>query len=215
MSYAVVAAVSAAASAVSTIQGASAQASAYRIQAQQAELQGRQNALNYSMQANQILERQLRLSATIRARAAAGGIDPMTGSPMTLDQFNAMKAGREMQISKENAELALAGGLAQSQALYAAADTTESMGLLKAFGQAGMAYGQYQQVKTPSGSTPTSTASAKPFEADFAFQQTGNIDYMGGGYGVRKNLLSSGYGARANLTEPTGFKFNGINWAGL
>jgi len=151
MSFAVIAAISAAASAVSTIQSASAQASQYRIQAQQAELQGRQNALNYNMQANQIFERQLRLAGTIRARAAAGGIDPMTGSPLTLEQFNAMKAGKEMQISKENAELASAGGLAQSQSLYSAADTTESMAIFKAVGQAGMAYGQYQQVKTPAG----------------------------------------------------------------
>ena len=185
MSYAVVAAVSAAASAVSTIQGAFAQASQYRIQAQQAELQGRQNALNYSMQANQILERQLRLAGTIRARAAAGGIDAFTGSPMTVEQVNAMKAGREMQISKENAELAISGGLAQSQALYAAADTTETMGLFKAFGQAGTAYGQYQQTKTPSApsSSPTS------FEGVTAFQKSGNLDYMGGGYGMRTQLF--------------------------
>lgn len=195
MSYAVVAAVSAAASAVSTIQGASAQASQYRIQAQQAELQGRQNALNYSMQANQILERQLRLAGTIRARAAAGGIDPMTGSPMTLDQFNAMKAGREMQISKENAELALAGGLAQSQALYAAADTTESMGLFKAFGQAGMAYAQYQQVKTPSATT-SGDANIMP--------STGNLDYMGGGRGIRTQVV-----------EPLGLKLFRSSKGGL
>lgn len=153
MSFAVVAAVAAAASAVSTIQQSSAQASQYRIQAQQAELQGRQNALNYSMQANQIFERQQRLSGTIRARAAAGGVDPNTGSPLTVDQMNALRAGKEMQISKENAELAAAGGLAQSQSLYGAADTTETMGYFKALGQAGMAYGQYEQYKTPTGRT--------------------------------------------------------------
>lgn len=141
----------AAASAVSSMQQSDAQATQYRMQAQQAELQGRQNALNYNLQANQIMERQQRLAGTIRARAVAGGVDPLTGSAMTVDQMNAVRAGKEIEITKENADLARAGGLAQSQSLYAAADTTESMAFLKSIGQAGMSYMTFSKNRTPSG----------------------------------------------------------------
>jgi len=191
MSFAVVAAVAAGASAISTIQQGQAQASQYRIQAQQAQLQGRQNALNYNMQANQIFERQLRLAGTISARAAAGGVDPFTGSPLTLEQMNAMRAGKEMQISMENAQLAVAGGLAQSQALYAAADTTEAMSLFKAIGHAGTSYSQYQQVKTPSAPTPSSEPSGT-FTAPERnyFGTRPNIESMGGGSGVFSTMDS-------------------------
>jgi hypothetical protein len=85
------------------------QASRLAIQAEQAKLQGRQNALNYNNQANQVFERQQQLAATARARAAAAGIDPLTGSPMSVQQADALRAGREFQIAKENAELAVYG----------------------------------------------------------------------------------------------------------
>lgn len=118
------------------------QATQSRLQAQQAQLQGRQNALNYSRQAMQVLERQNRLAGTIRARAAAAGVDPFTGSPLSLQQVNAMMAGREAQIAQENAEMAIYGGLAQSQSLQAAAGIYEQQGVASAllsFGQT--AYG--------------------------------------------------------------------------
>lgn len=90
------------------------------IQAEQAKLQGRQNALNYSNQANQIFERQLKIAAAGRARAAAAGVDPLTGSPMTAQQADAVRAGREFQILRENADAAIYGGLSASQDLQAA-----------------------------------------------------------------------------------------------
>lgn len=118
-------AVGAVLSAVSAIQAGSAQARSMRLQAAQAELQGRQNALNYNRQAMQVLERQERLAGTIRARAAAAGVDPFTGSPLTMQQFNALAAGREAQIAQENAQMAIYGGLAQSQSLQAAASMAQ------------------------------------------------------------------------------------------
>lgn len=128
-------------SAMGTIQAAQAQAAAQRMQAKQAELQGRQNALQYNRQSLQVFERQQRLASTARARAAAGGVDPFTGSPLTMQQVNALTAGREMQIAQENAQMAIYGGLAESQALRSAARTTESMGLTTALsGLAGDIY---------------------------------------------------------------------------
>jgi hypothetical protein len=141
--------IAAAASAASSMASAQQQAVGMRLQAQQAELQGRQGALNYNKQANAVLERQNQLAATIRARAAAGGINPDTGSAMTLQEVNAMKAGEEINLAKSNAETSLYGGLAQSQSLEAGASGSEAFGLLNAASTAGMAYYRSQQVATP------------------------------------------------------------------
>lgn len=142
-------AIGAVVSAVSTISQASAQAQQYKIQAQQAELQGRQNALQYSRQAVQVLERQQMLAGAVRARAASGGIDPFTGSPMTIQQADAMKAGEEYGIAKDNAQMAIYGGLAQSQSLRSAASTTMTTGLLAAGGNLLLAGGKYGETMTP------------------------------------------------------------------
>lgn len=142
---------------VSTLQAGAAQAQAQRLQAKQAELQGRQNALNYNRQAVQVFERQQRLNATVRARAAAAGLDPLTGSPLTLQQYNEMAAGREAQIAQENMQMALYGGLAQSQSLQAAASQTMTSSLLGAVGD--LATGAYKigRTKVPDVLAPVET----------------------------------------------------------
>lgn len=142
-------------SAMGQIQAAQAQAAAQRMQARQAELQGRQNALQYNRQALQVFERQQRLAATARARAAAGGVDPFTGSPLTMQEVNALTAGREMQIAQENAQLAIYGGLAESQSLRSAARTTQAMGLTSALSS--VVGGLYDMGRT---ATPTTTKPA-------------------------------------------------------
>lgn len=141
-------------SAVSTIQAGRAQAQAMRLQATQAELQGRQNALQYNRQAQQVFERQERLAATARARAAAGGVDPFTGSPLTMQQVNALTAGREMQIAQDNAQMAIYGGLAQSQSLQAAASFTQNQALLSAATTAAMQTARASTTRLPSVQTP-------------------------------------------------------------
>ena len=142
-------------SAVGQMQAAQAQAAAQRMQARQAELQGRQNALQYNRQALQVFERQQRLAATARARAAAGGVDPFTGSPLTMQEVNAMIAGREMQIAQENAQSAIYGGLAESQILQTAARSTQRVGTMTAL--AGLAGGLYRMGESL---TPTMTNNA-------------------------------------------------------
>jgi len=146
-------AVSSIASLFTSIASTNIQASAQRVQAAQAELQGRQNALNYNRQANEVLRRQEVLAATARARAAAGGVNPFTGSPLTIQEVNSMRASEEFQIASDNAEMAIYGGLAQSQNLMAAADITQSLGTAKAIADAGMAYARLDKVKTPTKET--------------------------------------------------------------
>lgn len=143
-------AVGAAVSFIGLVNAAEQQSAAQLLQARQAELQGRQNALNYNRQAIQVFERQQRLAGTIRARAAAAGVDPLTGSPMTLDQVNAMTAGREMAIAQENAEMAIYGGLAQSQSLQSAASTTMTQGITGGLMNLGLAAAGMAKTATPS-----------------------------------------------------------------
>jgi hypothetical protein len=181
----------AAVSAISSIRQGQQQAEGYRFQAQQAELQGRQNALNYNRQALYAFERQQRLGGTIRARAAAGGIDPLTGSPLSVDQWNAERAGNEIKIARENAELAAAGGLAQSQQLYGAATVAEASGITSAIGKVGTAYAMSSQSATPStGSAAGSSTSL------YSAPTAGNLDYMGGGFGMRTSLYGGEPGLR-------------------
>lgn len=150
----IVAIVAAATQALSTIQASRAQASAMRIQAKQSELQGRQNALQYNRQALQVFERQERLAAMARARAAAGGVDPFTGSPLTIQQANALTAGREMEIARQNAQTAIYGGLAQSQSLQTAATLTQQQGLTSALTTAAMQGYRMSTTATPSTQAP-------------------------------------------------------------
>lgn len=155
MTMAVAALVASGIQAYSTIQQGKYQQTMYNLQAKQAELQGRQNALNYSNQALQVLDRQRKMSSTVVARAAAGGINPFTGSPMTVDQYNAFKAGEEYNLGKENADMAIAGGLAQSQSLQAAGKQAMKQAYFNAAATVAMGVYSYGQAATPGASTGT------------------------------------------------------------
>jgi hypothetical protein len=137
-------------SAVSSVAQGQAQADYYRLQGAQAELQGRQNALNYNRQAYQLLERQQRLAGTVRARAVAGGVDPLSGSPLTVEEANAYRAGNEIQILNENAQLAISGGLAVSQSFQAAASQAETYGLMSGVAKGLLGAAAYGSTRVPS-----------------------------------------------------------------
>ena len=151
MSWAIAAAVASGLQAVSSIQQGRFQQAQYRIQAKQAELQGRQNALNYSQQALGVLENQRRMSSTLIARGAANGIDPFTGSPMTVDRWNAFQAGKEYNLGLENADMAIAGGLAQSQALQAAGKQAMKSAYMNAAISVAQGAYMYNSLSVPSG----------------------------------------------------------------
>jgi len=160
--------------AISSIQQGKYQKAMYNLQAQQAELQGRQNALNYSNQALQVLERQRKMSATIIARGAAGGIDPFSGSPMTVDRWNAFKAGEEYNLGMENADMAIAGGLAQSQSLQAAGKQAMKQAYFNAAASIAMGVYGYSKAATPTTPSPAAGAPSLPTaqygSTSFAFQ---------------------------------------------
>jgi hypothetical protein len=151
MSFAIAAAVAGGLQAVSSIQQGRYQKAMYNIQAKQAELQGRQNALNYSRQALTVLEDQRRMAGTLVARSASGGIDPFSGSPMTVDQWNAYQAGDEYNLGIENADMAIAGGLAQSQSLQAAGKQAMQTAYLNAAISVAQGAADYGKLSQPSG----------------------------------------------------------------
>lgn len=151
--------------AVSTISAGVSQAQSLRLQAKQAELQGRQNALNYNRQAVQVFERQQRLNATVRARAAAAGIDPLTGSPLTVQQYNEMAAGREAQIAQENAQMAIYGSLGQSQSLQSAASSTMRQAFFSAVSDAATSAYKIGTTATPGQLAPVETRVPEPVGA--------------------------------------------------
>lgn len=151
MTWAVAAAVASGLQAVSSIQQGKYQKAMYNIQAKQAELQGRQNALNYSRQALGVLENQRRMASSLVARGAAGGIDPFSGSPMTVDQWNAFKAGEEYNLGLENADMAIAGGLAQSQSLQAAGKQAMKSAYMNAAISVAQGAYMYNSLSVPSG----------------------------------------------------------------
>jgi hypothetical protein len=136
-------------SAFTAYQSGQMQAMSMRLQASQAELQGRQNALNYSRQGLQVLRRQEQLAAAVRARAASGGVDPFTGSPLSIQQVDMMRAQEEAEIARENAQMAIYGGLAQSQSLQSAAAGAEFIGTLGAIGSGVRGIAAYGDIRTP------------------------------------------------------------------
>jgi hypothetical protein len=148
------------------------QAMQARTNATAAELEGRQNALNYNKQALDVLERQRKMSATLIARGAAGGIDPFSGSPMSVDQWNAFKAGEEYNLGIENADMAIASGLAKSQmfeaqsASYVAAGK-QAMRQAYISAAASLAQGAYSYSKL---STPSAGAGSKGLDPGLAYE---------------------------------------------
>jgi hypothetical protein len=149
-------------SAFTAYQSGQMQAMGMRLQASQAELQGRQNALNYNRQALTVLQRQQQLAATVRARAASGGVDPFTGSPLSIQQVDMMKAQDEAQIAQENAQMAVYGGLSQSQSLQAAATGAEFIGTLGAIGSGVRGVAAYGNIRTPNTQSPAPIRDAIP-----------------------------------------------------
>jgi hypothetical protein len=125
------------------------------IDAQFAVLKGRQNALNYGKQALGALETQRKMQGTIIASGAAGGVDPFSGSVMTVDQYNAFKAGEEYNLGLENADMAIAGGLAQSQALRAAGDWAMKQAYVNAAASVAMGVYGYNELAPGPGSNLT------------------------------------------------------------
>lgn len=196
MSFSVAALVLSGVQAVNAIQQGKLQKEMYqmkatqaRLDAKRAELAGRQDALNYSRQAVDVLNNQRRLAGTIAARAGAGGVNPFTGSALTVNQYNAFRAGEEFNVFGENADMAIAGGLAKSQAFVAQAASYDAAGkqamksaYMGAIANIAGGVVSYGQLSTPGGGLGGSALDPNSVGAAQGYG-LGGVGY-GAGYGI-------------------------------
>ena len=137
-------------SAKATMDAGKAQQHMYNVQAKQAEIKGRQDALAYKEQANQVLRERNRLMASAMAKGGASGFNfTEAGSPTDIaniqSRYNAVK---DFTIARDNAAMATSMAAYNAASLRTAgvnakrAATTQAFGqVLTGIGQAGMSYG--------------------------------------------------------------------------
>ena len=107
--------VASAASTFSQMQSSRSQARGLAAQATMARLQGKTEALKYKQQGLSILDNILQTQAAINARAAAGGIDPNSGSAKALTQYALSRGAQETYTIMDNQVIAERGGEMQAQ----------------------------------------------------------------------------------------------------
>lgn len=136
-------------SAIGSINQANAQADAYRLQATNAIIQGNQQSMEYQRQGIQVMRKVQETESTIRARAAAGGIDPFSGSAGTLGDITFARGGDEYQWARDNAQMAIFSGKANSAAMMTAASNAQTAGYYNAGGSLLMGFGQLAKTGGP------------------------------------------------------------------
>ena len=117
----------------SILQG-NAESQNYIAQAEQAKVQSRVSALNYTLESNAIKERVLANLASSNASAAAGGLSPFQSGSSNhyLDLASLSGAMRDSRISLNNAEIAREMGIYQANQYFSAARTSRRMGKINA-----------------------------------------------------------------------------------
>lgn len=147
-------------SAIGSIQGGKAQKQMYNVQALQTTAQSERKALQYELQANDILRRKREANAAIAARSFAGGVDAFSGSPDLLRAVNDTTAGREFMFALDNANLAMSFGDVEANMLRAAGKQAEKAGYFDAAAKLGMAAASAAKMPTPAKADYSITAGA-------------------------------------------------------
>jgi len=127
------------ASAFGQMQAGKAQAAALAAQATMAQMQARSAALKYRQQGVEVLDKIVRTQATINARAAAGGINPFSGSAGALQTYALAQGGREYMTAQDNAIITLRGGELQAGLYAGQAKSAYQSGIFAAIGTLGKA----------------------------------------------------------------------------
>lgn len=128
----IIGAISSGISAVQQMQAGRAQARAYQAQARQEELKGRRDALAYRQQGVEVLRKVRGTISTVTARAAAGGLNPYSGSAQSLRNYAEREGVGEFYLSQENAELAIAIGEVNRDQNLMAAQQARRQGMMSA-----------------------------------------------------------------------------------
>jgi hypothetical protein len=136
-------------SAIGQIQAGRQKAAEYRAQAKQEELKAGQASIQHLQQGVATLRRVRSNMSTVNARAAAGGLDPYSGSPAALKQY-AQKAGtEEFYLTQENSQLALITGEMNSAQYNMAATQAKRQGYFNAAGSMASAFMTVGSIGTP------------------------------------------------------------------
>ena len=135
----IVAVAAAVTSAIGSYQQGQAAKAQYGIQAQMATVEGQRKQIQYQQRANDLLRRQNATNAALAARAAAGGVDPFSGSPDIVRAANETAAGREYAMLLADADAAMRGGVFQAELYKQAGKQAARRGTFDAVTKLGMA----------------------------------------------------------------------------
>jgi hypothetical protein len=139
-------------SAVGSIEAGKARNKMYQMQARQAEVESDRRAVQYELQANDILRRTNQANAAVVARGFAGGTQGFEGSAGLIQQVNNTRGGKEFMFALQNADTAQRGGLIQASLYRGAGQIAEQAGYFDAFGKLGSAGMSYAKLgSAPSG----------------------------------------------------------------
>lgn len=154
-------------SAVGQVQAGYAQAKGLAAQATMRRTQAKSEALKYKQQGIAVLDNILRTDAAINARAAAGGIDPFSGSAGALSQYAMSKGAGEYYTTEEGAMIQLrTGELAANQLMAQGRQAIRAgwFGAATTLGSAAFTYSKLGGAPSTS-TTPITTPGASPTSA--------------------------------------------------
>ena len=133
-------------SALGQISAGAAQKRQYQMQAEQAELRGRSEAIAYKQQGADALRNLNETLAAVISRSAAGGVDPTSGSAATMQMFALSEGAREKQIAQDNAIMALGQASTQAGIYQSAGRTAQLSSYVSAAGTLGQGAYRYGQL---------------------------------------------------------------------
>lgn len=107
--------------------------------AQQSRIEGERKAIQYELQANQILQRTNAANAAVVARAFSGGTQGFQGSAALVQTINNTRGGKEFAFALGSADGTRRNSLIQASLYEQAGATAERTGYFEAFGKVGMA----------------------------------------------------------------------------
>jgi hypothetical protein len=127
----------------------------YEMQSKQAEIESGRRAVQYEIQANQILQRTNSALASTVARGYAGGTQGFEGSAALVQQITQTRGGKEFMFALDNADMTRRGGLIQASLYEQAGSTAARTGTYEAIGKVGQAFGAYASIGGAPGGTST------------------------------------------------------------
>jgi hypothetical protein len=137
-----------------TYQSGQQQQRLYNLRSQQATLSSRQEMLREKQKGVQVLQKISATLAAVNARAAAGAMDPYSGTPGALREFALSEGMQDYTISRENAQLIEQIGILQSIDYKQAGANAAYQGRIGAITQIGQAALSYNMLGSAPASKP-------------------------------------------------------------